>query len=423
MSVDLNSKTKSELLEMCESLGFIKCKSKTKVELIELIKQKKQKIIIEDDSDNESNNESDNDSDIDDDDDKQFNDIKKINNKISVKCGKYSKSIKTKLSNINKAAANPSIPCTTKRVPQNSRIYLPYKLLLQNNLSLNQLNTYKNGITIGLQFSEYKEIKNKETKSEIEEYLLENIGSDNIVSCIIVIIKTEGNCSATKERKDKIELEEEIKTNNWLPIKRKENINYTNKGKEKWEGHYYYNISGGGHDTFKSWEGKEPQIFTIYKGFMATSNVIETVKSSLLYMLLHAKDINKVFDNIEDINNYKLELENYLKLQIYLGKSCYDSIIELKCFDKNKILTSPISCENISIDDFAEEHKLNISHNVAVSKNIILYCNANNIILSDYRPGNLFWDFKYANMEQQDNTIDEYWTSIYKRCELRKNLY
>lgn len=38
-------------------------------------------------------------------------------------------------------------------------------------------------------------------------------------------------------------------------------------------------------------------------------------------------------------------------------------------------------------------------------------------MLSDYRPGNLYWDFKIANMRQQNDTIEEYWEAI---KELRK---
>ena len=44
-------------------------------------------------------------------------------------------------------------------------------------------------------------------------------------------------------------------------------------------------------------------------------------------------------------------------------------------------------------------------------------------MLSDYRPGNLFWDYKSANMRQQDDTIDEYWRSIENSLERRKNIY
>ena len=50
------------------------------------------------------------------------------------------KSIKTKLSNINKAAADEAIPCTTKRISQTSREFIPYKIVKSNNITLHNNN-------------------------------------------------------------------------------------------------------------------------------------------------------------------------------------------------------------------------------------------------------------------------------------------
>jgi hypothetical protein len=138
--------------------------------------------------------------------------------------------------------------------------------------------------------------------------------------------------------------------------------------------------------------------------------------------MLHVKDINKIFEQ-DELNDYLSFFENYLNNIYYFKKSCIEHIEELKCLNKNKILISPILCEEISIDDFSEKNKLNISHNIAVSKNQILFCEDNGILLSDYRPGNLFWDFKLGNMRQQDDTIEEYWESIKKSIKLRETLY
>jgi len=71
--MDLTKLTKLELLAKCEELGFTKCKSKNKSELIQIIndntlKSKKKQInfIIEDEEDeNETNNDNDNDNDND----------------------------------------------------------------------------------------------------------------------------------------------------------------------------------------------------------------------------------------------------------------------------------------------------------------------------------------------------------------------
>jgi hypothetical protein len=44
-------------------------------------------------------------------------------------------------------------------------------------------------------------------------------------------------------------------------------------------------------------------------------------------------------------------------------------------------------------------------------------------MLSDYNPGNLFWDYKIANMRQQEDTIEEYWISIENSLKLKKDIY
>lgn len=343
----------------------------------------------------------------------------KINSLIS-KFGNYNSKIKTKLDNINKAGVDNSIPCTTVRVSQNSRIYLHYEIVKKNNLSLRELNTHEKGICVGISWSKYEEMKENIERNELDEYLFNNIGSDNTVSCIVVIMRTEGYSGSNRERSEKIKLDEEIILNNWIPLRRKNDIScQVNSGNNKWEGHYYYNISGGQQDTLKSCN---EQIFTTHKGFMTSNNVIHSNYACLLYMMLHVKDINKIFEQ-DELNDYLSFFENYLNNIYYFKKSCIEHIEELKCLNKNKILISPILCEEISIDDFSEKNKLNISHNIAVSKNQILFCEDNGILLSDYRPGNLFWDFKLGNMRQQDDTIEEYWESIKKSIKLRETLY
>jgi hypothetical protein len=214
---------------------------------------------------------------------------------------KYSLSLKTKLDNVNKAGVDKCIPCTTKRVSQSSRICIKYKLIKKNNLNLSALNTYFKAVCILLNWKEYEELKYNQNRDELDDYLFNNIGSDNTVSCIICIMKSDGYSGSNNEREDKLKLDEEAIKLNWFPIRRKENIKQLkniNEGNDKWEGHYHYEISGGKHESLKSWEGEDqPQIFTTHKGFMATQNVIDAVYISLIYMLIHVHDIGKALDH------------------------------------------------------------------------------------------------------------------------------
>ena len=58
---------------------------------------------------------------------------------------------------------------------------------------------------------------------------------------------------------------------------------------------------------------------------------------------------------------------------------------------------------------------VDISHNEAVNKHQVHFCSENNIMLSDYFPGNLFWDTHLGNMQQQSFTVKEYWAEMEKR--------
>ena len=42
-------------------------------------------------------------------------------------------------------------------------------------------------------------------------------------------------------------------------------------------------------------------------------------------------------------------------------------------------------------------------------------------MLSDYRPGNLFWDTHLGNMQQQSFTVKEFWEEMEERITKRKS--
>lgn len=345
--------------------------------------------------------------------------INKIKNKFDVK-------LITKFNNINKARVDMTIPCTTKRVSKYSRLYIPYYIVKYNNLSLNDLETFDKGVCVGINYEEYENLMNTELKEldELEKYLISNIGSDNIVSSIIVIIKKNGNSSSSNLRIQKNKLEKIINENNWTSIEKINNKkrNEVNNGNDKWTGHYYYCINGGHQESFQSWSKDEPQIFTSYKNFMASNKIIIDNKACLMYMLLFIHDINENID-IENniINYYKIIFELYLKNTYYMNDSCYNLITKLNVIYNNELI-SPILYRKINYEDLLINDKINISHNEATCKNKIYFCKNNNKILSDFRPGNIFWDFKIANMRQQDDTIEEYWNSIMESVKLRNEI-
>ena len=342
---------------------------------------------------------------------------------------KFPKNIQTKLKNINKAGQ--CDVCTTKRVSQNSRILLPYYIIRKSGLTLDQLKTYTNGVVIEVPFREYERIRKSSvgditSNDELDEYIINNIGGEtsNPVAAIVTIGKEGGYSGSSVQREDLVRLKNEIVVRGWEPVAynpEKTMKGKKNKGNANWSGHYYYKISGGSQQSFKSHPNKEPQIFTTHKGFMSTDKIIVDVMTSLVWQILHIFDIDKFIPR-EDALKYKQTLEDYLKNITYLGKSCYESMKKLENIRDGKLI-SPITQKEISINAFDKEtvdggykdEIVDISHDDAVNKNNIRFCPENNVMLSDYFPGNLFWDTHLGNMQQQSFTVKEYWAEMEQR--------
>ena len=342
---------------------------------------------------------------------------------------KFPKNIQTKLKNINKAGQ--CDVCTTKRVSQNSRILLPYYIIRKSGLTLDQLKTYTNGVVIEVPFREYERIRKSSvgditSNDELDEYIINNIGGEtsNPVAAIVTIGKEGGYSGSSVQREDLVRLKNEIVVRGWEPVAynpEKTMKGKKNKGNANWSGHYYYKISGGSQQSFKSHPNKEPQIFTTHKGFMSTDKIIVDVMTSLVWQILHIFDIDKFIPR-EDVLKYKQTLEDYLKNITYLGKSCYESMKKLENIRDGKLI-SPITQKEISINAFDKEtvdggykdEIVDISHDDAVNKNNIRFCPENNVMLSDYFPGNLFWDTHLGNMQQQSFTVKEYWAEMEQR--------
>lgn len=331
----------------------------------------------------------------------------------------------TKLKNINKSMCDCIL--TSKRISQDSRILIPYTIITMNNLSIQNLDTYINGIVIDLPFQDYLHIQNKqyEELNEIEKYMLSNIGSNNNVSCILTITNSYSGGSYTLQQLLYI-FKQHIQNNHWKPVKR--NTDYTKdiyKGNEKWEGHYYYRICGGSNKiqeiSHPNESDKDYQIFTTYKSFMNGNKYIYDVKASLYYQLLYFEDIEEYIHNNDDLQQFRSFLYSHLQNSVYLEKNVIDWFDYNKIFlVENNIVYSPTLIEPLRIDKI---ETIQISHNEAIVKQKIYYDTNMKTIVSDYRPGNLFWDYKLGNMQQQDFTIVEFWKSIEDRYNKRNLIY
>jgi hypothetical protein len=314
---------------------------------------------------------------------------------------------------------------------------LPYDIIRKCGLTLDNLKMHTSGVVIDVPFREYERIRNSFVgditinHDELDAYILDNIGGEttNPVAAIVTIRKENGYSGSSLQRVDLARLTNEIAVKGWKPVaynQEKTIKGKKNKGNVNWSGHYYYNISGGSQQSFKSHPDKEPQIFTTHKGFMSSEKVITDVMASLVWQKLHVFDIDKYIPR-ENALEYKQTLEDYLKNTKYFGKSCYELMKNFENIRDGKLI-SPITQKEISINAFDKETVgeckddiVDVSHNEAVNNHNIRFCPENNVMLSDYFPGNLFWDTHLGNMQQQSFTVKEYWTEIEERIAKRNS--
>lgn len=348
-------------------------------------------------------------------------------------------SIITKIEN-NAKASNGYI-CGSQRVSTASRMLIDYKDI-KNNLSLSDLNLWKSGITVNLKNGDYFTICEKKDKgeklTEIDDYLLNNIGKDDNVSAIVTVMAENGSSSCVNYIPYLEKLKHKIDSDKWNPIKRTDNIprGETYRTNKYWTGEYYYNLSGGS-NTFSEksheWAGEKPpptcQIFTDFEGSM-DPQVEKDCRDHLTYCVLFSDGIydgikvNEGEDKISIVNNLRSELESILKERSYDD----GNVLEWsQTFIKDDVLYCPLQCKSIKFTDFLIGDKSNdyleISHNEAASKHIYKVDKKNNILLSDRRPLNIFWGTHLGNMGQQTMTIKEFHKSQREAVERQKELF
>lgn len=318
--------------------------------------------------------------------------------KITEFLNKLPKPIQTKFHNyFGKARADASI-LSFQRVAKNSRVSLPYRVIIDNHLTLNMLETFYEGVFVLLENNDYFDLLEKD--DPLSKYLINNIGSENVVSSMICIYSIDGNSGSSESKQILEKMKPIILKNNWIPIERKEGP-FSNicQGNHKLTGHYYYDISGGSNvsETSHSFNGEKiPQQFQLFNHFSDYANIktMEYTKNTLIFYMLHCFDIKKYIPE-----KMVSELLLSLKPDLTLYNEC---IID-------SVLYCPITNIKISIDFFLKNHSdpncIHLCHNEAVAKNKIKF---NDCILTAFRPDNLFFGTKNGNLQMQDFSIQEY---------------
>lgn len=359
----------------------------------------------------------------------------------------YGKNIRTKFNNICSKTGMYNVPeeLYQKRTSRKNRVLISWKTVKKNNLDLDKLNSFENGIVVEFLNNDYFDEKNKSNPLFIE--LKKRLGSDENVSSIITFRSENGSSSSSIPRLafskfiDNTEIEYNgqsiiINESNYMDYKLKKNADglKSGVGNDKWTGFLFVSIKGGQQDTIETHKDNSITLFNPACEY-ASSEVSLDIDLTLAYFAMRSIDLDNLPDDKRLLHkNLVNELSKMLNKITYdlngntISLLKYCNIHPSMAIDEKKLL-DPIQLKDISINNFnitesANYESIDITHNEAVNKELFYWDNERKCILSPARPTNLFWSYHLSNMMQQDFSLSdyiEYEEDIYnKRQEFRE---
>ncbi|NLM18437.1 MAG: hypothetical protein GX217_00225 [Clostridiaceae bacterium] len=300
----------------------------------------------------------------------------------------------------------------TKRTARKGRALIPFSHVVNNELTYDQLDTFENGVVVEFVNNDYFEqlkLTEKE-QNEVFKKLKDKLGSDDNVSAMIDIRST-GLSSSQEERLAYEELLKFLDKNNLSVeeciIRRKKNYSgLISEGNEKWEGFIHYQISGGQQDVLDSHkqfgQGIEKKEFYLFIPSVDYTSLEVSIDISLVLIYFAMFSIPKS-NRKKAWNDLLSEIEMYLSVREYDTGTLLEYVqnhISLQLIPGK--LTDPIQCRAIKIEDFAsktaDNESIDLTHQESVNKQIYVYDNKLETLLTPARPTNVFWSKKLSNM-------------------------
>ena len=337
--------------------------------------------------------------------------------------GKLDSKILEKFKNINGKTGQYDVPDVLfqKRTSRSNRVLLRWKIIEQNNITIEHLKTFFGGVCV--EFVNEDLFNNKNRENELFNYLISKIGSDEKISSMLSFRNEDGDSGATISRENYTNFVSEP-NEDYSPIKRK-NKKARGKGDNSvWEGNLFYSIKGGSQESFESHAGlEEPMLFNPAVEY-ANVKVCQDIDITMSYFALHCFDLP--LNEIGNFNELLKNIETFLKTRVYDDGNLLDyckNHYSLRL--GNGYLVDPIQLNQMSISDFKTsglENSSVVCHNEAANKNIFYFDNIQNFILTPARPSNFFWSKHLSNMMQQNYNLDEYIFEEEKRYLKRKGI-
>lgn len=346
--------------------------------------------------------------------------------------GSLDKKIKTKLDNVCGKTGQYNVPneLFQKRTHRRNRALISWQTVKNNNLTLDQLETFTGGIVVEFINNDFFDKNNQKNNLFLE--LQKRLGCDQVVSSMISIRNEDGKSSSSIQRESFEKLKKELPDYQQKIIRRKNNVSVSSSGvgNDKWEGFIYVSIRGGQQDTEMT--HKEDVNYLLFNPAceFANSNVCLDIDLIMAYFALFS--IKNELPEKEQADHLKTEIEEVLKEQYYENDHFVGNLLDY-CLNHPSLrmakgkLYDTIQVEEISIYDFAIDNKadnknIDFTHDEAVNKGKYYWDKKQKCILTPSRPTNVFWSKHLSNMMQQNFSLEEYYIFEGERVEKRKRL-
>lgn len=339
--------------------------------------------------------------------------------------------ISEKFKNVNGKTGRYSVPekLFQKRTSRQNRVLIPWKTIVQNNITVEQLGTFYGGVCVEFVNDDF--FNPKYYDNPIHNHLKKLVGTNGLISSMISFRTEDGDSGATIPRSSFIEFNRLIAGGylnfNEDPILRDIEVEYSGKGSnEVWKGNIYYSIKGGDQNSIESHTNNQnPQIFNPATEY-ANELVCLDLDILMSYFCLHCFDLKNYLED-NRIKALKSDCERYLKTRDYDEGNLYEYCINHPSLKLgNGVLIDAIQLNHISIESFKTsglENSSVICHNEAANKEKYYFDSINNFIITPARPTNLFWSTQLSNMMQQNFNLKEYYEKEDERVEKRKALW
>lgn len=359
--------------------------------------------------------------------------------------GSFNRDIRTKFGNIcgKTGSYGVPLPLFQRRTHRKNRALITWSSVRDNNLTIEQLNTFEGGITVELVNEDYFIEDNRNNPVFAE--LVNRIGSDDNVSSIITFRSETGLSSSSHQREyfnrllnntevnykgEQITINEDNYTDYYLTQTEQGGV-----GNEKWSGFLFVSIRGGQQDSIES-HIENITLFNPAVEYLSAEISLD-LDLTMSYFALHSIEYETLDPSQQE--EYDIIRENLIR---HLQESTYESEVYSGnlldyCNNHPSILIGtrvgdnklydPIQVERIDIMDFSIKNKdhpnnLDFTHDESVNRDRFVWDEAKQCVLPPSRPTNVFWSKHLSNMMQQDFTLEEFFRHEEVIVERRRRL-